>query len=119
MLQQYDNETCALTSAKSELERAIKLSKEAVATLHCQTDDELELEKPTPEVAAVIDARDASIPHDLKETVRSVLDSVVSPVVPCEKDGAEGVGERERGRPPCCSPAHLLIPCSSIARPEV
>lgn len=74
--EQYDNETCALTSAKSELERAIKLSKEAVATLHCQTDDELELEKPTPEVAAVIDARDASIPHDLKETVRSVLDSV-------------------------------------------
>jgi hypothetical protein len=74
--EQYDNETSALASAKRELERAIKLSKEAVATLHCQTDDELELEAPTPEVAAVIDAKDTSIPHDLKETVRSVQDSV-------------------------------------------
>ena len=77
-----------MASAKTELERAIKLSKEAVATLHCQTDDELELEEPTPEVAAVIDAKDASIPHDLKETVRSVQDSVVSPAVPSERDGA-------------------------------
>lgn len=73
---QYQTEVAALASAKDELQRAIHLSKQAITCLHEQADDDGEPIAPLPEVAAVIHEEDATIPGDLKDTIRSVQDSV-------------------------------------------
>lgn len=75
---QYKVEVAALTSAKDELQRAIKLSKQAISCLHDQADDTGKVNAELPEeVSAVIQEKDPNIPTDLKDTIRSVQDSVV------------------------------------------
>lgn len=72
---QYHTEVAALGSAKTELQRAIKLSSQAISCLHEQTDDDGGV-RPPPEITAVIEEQDTSIPPDLQESIRSVQNSV-------------------------------------------